>query len=80
MRLSKESEVEKDFDRMDDDTSLLGFVGHVRPFPYRAMLRCMANCTVKGKMVLPSGFTIPPPLPGKVWHVDRGVVTMKDDT
>lgn len=45
-----------------------------------AMLRCMANCTVKGKMVLPSGFTIPPPPPGKVWHVDRGVVTMKDDT
>lgn len=44
-----------------------------------AILNCMTNCTIKGKMVLPSGFTIPPPPAGKVWHVNKGVITEKED-
>ena len=33
-----------------------------------SILKCMINCTVGGPASLPSGYTIPAPPPGKVWH------------
>lgn len=43
-----------------------------------AMLQCFTNCTVGGKIVLPSGYTIPQPPIGKVWHVNKTTITLRD--
>jgi hypothetical protein len=44
-----------------------------------SMLQCFVNCRVKGKITLPSGQEIPAPPAGKVWLVDRGVITLGED-
>lgn len=43
-----------------------------------AILKGMSDCTVGGRIGLPSGIKIPPPPPGKVWYVNRGVFTVVD--
>jgi hypothetical protein len=45
----------------------------------QSMLKCFVNCRVKGTMTLPSGQVIPAPPAGKVWLVDRGVITLAED-
>jgi hypothetical protein len=41
-----------------------------------ALLNCMHNCTIKGKLTLPSGFTLEAAPPGHVWKVNAGKITL----
>jgi len=42
------------------------------------ILKNMIDCTVGGRLTLPSGLCIPTPPPGKVWHINRGAITVRD--
>lgn len=65
-------------EKMDESTQITVDIVEITDPNDVMLLSSMRNCTIKGEMVLPSGTTIPAAPEGKCWHVNDGVVAVKD--